>query len=156
MSLLLTTPPRRPWYPPPPRARSGSVAPYTVADPGRIVQDPKPSGAPLVGKVGKALIGTALASAERKMASADRKAALAEKKLAEKKTAVAARKTDAKGTGKKTARIVRHASEIIAEETDTAIQSLAGSRHAITTAMAALSTPPPAPANPRFVPLESP
>ena len=79
-----------------------------------------------------------------------------DKKLAKKKSAVAAKKTDPKGKGKKPARIVRDASEIIAEETNAAIQSLAGSRHAIAAAMAALSTPPPAPADPWFVPPKSP
>jgi len=130
------------------RARSGSVAPYMIADPGRIVQAPKAPDAPLVDKNGKPLAGAVLRAAEKKLASAGW--------TASKKSAVAAKKADPMGKGKKPARRVRDATEIIAEETNAAIQSLAGSRHAIAAAMAALSTPPPAPADPRFVPLDSP
>ena len=138
------------------RPRSESVAPYSIADPGRIVQAPKSS---LVDRAARSLTGSALANAGRKQATADRKATLAAKKAADLKAA-ADRPSAAKGKGKAQTKgaphAIRHASEIIAEETDAAIRSLAGSRHAITAAMAALSTPPAAPANPRFVPHESP
>ena len=139
------------------RARSNSIAPYTIADPHRIVQDPKSYGAPLVDKNGKALVGATLAAAEKKIAVADRKAVAARKKAAQADTEAAAGwRVATRSKGKGAARAVHHASEIIAEETDAAVRSLAGSRHAITAAMAALSTPPAAPTDPRFVPLESP
>jgi len=138
------------------RARSDSVAPYSIADPGRIVQAPKSS---LAGGVAQGLSGSALAAAERKQAHADRQAALAARKTTDKK-ATTGKSSAAKGKGKAQTKgapcSVRHASEIIAEETIAATHSLAGSRHAITAAMAALSTPPAAPTDPRFVPLDSP
>jgi len=119
------------------RARSDSAAPYMIADPRCIVQDPKSSKAPFLSKSGKALSGAALLTAQkaRKKASAN---------------------TTGKGKGKGLARVVRHASEIVAEETDATIQSLADSRHAITAAMDALSTPPAAPTNPWFIRPDSP
>ena len=121
------------------RTRSGSVAPYLIADPGRIVQAPRTPDVPLVDKNGKPLTSAVLRAAEKKLAREP-----------------AAKKPAAKVKGRKPTRVVRDASEIIAEETNAAIRSLAGSRHAVAAAMAALSTPPPAPADPRFVPLESP
>jgi len=42
------------------RARSGSVAPYLIADPGRIVQAPKAPDVPLVDRHGKPLAGAVL------------------------------------------------------------------------------------------------
>jgi len=114
------------------RARSNSVAPYTIADLRRIVQDPKSSEALPLSKSGKALSGATLKAAQ----TAAKKRLTANKK------------------GK--ARVICDTSEIIAVETDAAIHSLAGTKHAITAAMEALSSPPAAPANPRFMPLESP
>jgi len=115
------------------RARSGSIAPYSIDDPRRIVQDPKTSDAPPPRRSGRI---PALKSA-RVPAGASRTSAV-------------------RGKGKGAVHVVRHASEIIADETDAAIQSLTDSRHAITAAMDALSTLPTAPTNPRFVHPESP
>jgi len=140
------------------RARSGSLAPYLIADPGRIVQAPKTPDVSLVDKNGKPLSGAALLAVEKKLAKT---AAVTVGKAPPADWQAPVRpkaKAKAKGTAhsKGAVRLVRGASEIIAEETDAAIRSLADSRHAISAAMAALSTPPPAPADPRFVPLESP
>jgi len=133
------------------RARSGSAAPYLIADPGRIVQAPKAPDAPLVDKRGLPLRSAVLKTQAKKTSAVVKKvvpvAPAAWQDVARPK---------AKAKGKGAAKIVRNASEIIAEETDAAIQSLVGSRHAITAAMAALSSPPPAPADPQFVHPDSP